>query len=138
MRRKMAVEHELYYRRYFLSNFKSSFIVHDRGYHKRAIPEHCQRMQPKSRKLWNKISKSTVVFTWLFVRSIAIFPVMFRQYFNTNYVTFYGQNSVYLPLQLPDESRKVFGWEYCFGLFGVLNALMCLYVTTLRLTILLV
>ena len=77
----------------------------------------------------NKLSKSIVVFTWLFGSAIAIFPVMFRQYFNTNYVTFYGQNSVCLPLQLPDESRKVLGWEYCFGLFGVLNALLCFYVT---------
>lgn len=77
----------------------------------------------------SKISKTIVAFTWLFGSAIAILPAMFRQYFNTNYVTFYGQNSVCLPLQLPDESREVLGWEYCLGLFGVLNALLCFYVT---------
>ena len=77
----------------------------------------------------NKLSKRIVVSTLLFGSAIVIFSAMFRQYFNTNYVTFYSQKSICLPFQLPDESRKVLGLEYCFGLFDVLNALMCFYVT---------
>ena len=77
----------------------------------------------------SKLSQNIVIFAWLFGGAIAIFPAVFPRYFNSNYMTFYGQNSVCLPLQLPDENREVLGWEYCLGLFGCINAVLCIYVT---------
>ncbi|CAB4014593.1 G- coupled receptor GRL101-like [Paramuricea clavata] len=78
----------------------------------------------------SKLSWNIVSFAWLFGGAIAIFPAVFPRYFNSTYMTFYGQNSVCLPLQLPDENREVLGWEYCLGLFGCINAVLCIYVTT--------
>ena len=76
-----------------------------------------------------KRSQIIVVLAWLFGGTIAFFPGVFPLYFNSNYKTFYGQNSVCLPLQLPDNNRQILGWEYCLGLFGCLNLVLCIYVT---------
>ncbi len=83
----------------------------------------------KFSRFGRKLSQTIVIFAWLFGGAIAIFPAAFPRYFNLNYMTFYGQNSVCLPLQLPDENREVLGWEYCLGLFGGVNAILCIYVT---------
>ena len=83
----------------------------------------------KKYRLGNTLSRMIVVSAWLFGATIAIFPAVYPYYFNSNYMTFYGQNSVCLPLQLPDDNREVLGWEYCLGLFGGVNAFLCIYVT---------
>lgn len=66
---------------------------------------------------------------WSLGSILAITPAVSQRYFNSKFVKFYGQNSVCLPLQLPDPDRVVLGWEYCLGLFGVVNAILCVYVT---------
>lgn len=75
------------------------------------------------------LSKTIVIFAWLFGGAIAILPAVVPRYFNSNYMPFYGQNSVCLPLQLPEDDRDVLGWEYCLALFGGVNAFLCVYVT---------
>ena len=83
----------------------------------------------KISRFGSRLSQMIVIFSWLFGGAIAIIPAVFPPYFNSNYITFYGQNSVCLPLQLLDDNRQVLGWEYCLGLFGGLNLVLCIYVT---------
>ncbi|XP_028405289.1 G-protein coupled receptor GRL101-like [Dendronephthya gigantea] len=83
----------------------------------------------KFKTFGRKSSRAIVIFAWFFGVGIAVFPAILPRYFNSNYRKFYGQNSVCLPLQLPDENKEVLGWEYCLGLFGGVNAILCIYVT---------
>ena len=83
----------------------------------------------KFRTFGKRSSLAIVIFAWFFGVGIAVFPAIFPRYFNSDFMKFYGQNSVCLPLQLPDENKEVLGWEYCLGLFGVVNAILCIYVT---------
>ena len=80
-----------------------------------------------SRKL-----KGLIVFSaWSIGCTISIIPAVYPRYFNSKeFLKFYGQNTVCLPLQLSDPDREVLGWEYCLVLFGGVNTILCLYITS--------
>lgn len=65
---------------------------------------------------------------WTLGLLISVAPFLDESYFEENSIGFYERNSVCLPLQLPGEKFK--GWEYGLAVFGWLNVLLCLYLTS--------
>lgn len=79
-------------------------------------------------KLGSKIAKSIVLFAWIIGSILAITPALLQEYFNSKHLKFYGQNTVCLPLQLPNTRKNVLGWEYCLVVFGGLNTVLCVFI----------
>ena len=68
---------------------------------------------------------ATLAATWCAGIFLSVAPFLNDSYFEKNSVSFFGGNSVCLPLQLPGE--RLNGWEYGLAIFGFLNILLCLY-----------
>ena len=79
------------------------------------------------RKLGARSVCAILATIWLTSFALAVAPAVVRPYFNDDEDdgTFYGTNTLCLPLQLPH--KKSAGWEYCLALFGGVNLLMSLY-----------
>ena len=78
-----------------------------------------------------KLTGLIVFLAWSIGCTISIVPAIYPRYFNSKkFLKFYGQNTVCLPLQLSDPDREVLGWEYCLVLFGGVNTILCLYITS--------
>lgn len=80
----------------------------------------------KFRRLGLRSVSIILTLIWSTSLALSVSPAVIKSYFfEENETGFYGTNTVCLPLQLPGQ--KAPGWEYCLGLFGVVNLIMSVY-----------
>ena len=87
----------------------------------------------KGKKLSHRAAVWLLVTTWLISSVLAILPTLNIAYFKPEGIirSFYGTNSICMPLQLGKESVA---WEYCVAIFGMINftAAACLIFLYIR------